>query len=243
MSTAMRNRSLDLNYKSFTRNRLTMFEYRKKPLLDQLERIENDMERLIPQNDSEKLRRPGWVRSAERDVSQLLSKLSQFDQRRYADLQERMKETEERLDAVEIEEEDIELEAIADEIKHFEEFQKEYMEEVEKAKKKFEEEWDLTDIELKYSENDYIYKVMSKLEELRGRQTEINKGKALRELRKKKEVEGVLKFDNEEDKGTYVRRVAQRPVSSVEPPTKPETEEPPTIMRRRGGGSIKRDEG
>jgi len=144
----MRNRSMDLNYKSFTRNRLTMFEYRKKPLLDQLERIENDMERLIPQNDSETLRRPGWARTAERDISQLLSKLSQFDQRRYADLQERMKETEEKLDADEIEEENIELEAIADEIKHFEEFQKEYMGEVERAKKKFEEEWDLTNIEL-----------------------------------------------------------------------------------------------
>jgi len=237
----MRNRSLDLNYKSFTRNRLTMFEYRKKPLLDQLERIDNDMERLIPQDDSGKLRRPGWARTAERDVSQLLSKLSQFDQRRYADLQKKMKETEERLDAVEIEEENIELEAIADEIKHFEEFQNEYMEEVEKAKKKFEEEWDLTDIELKYSENDYIHKIISKLEGLRGRQSEINKAKALRELRKKKEAEGVLKFDDKEEKDTYVRRVAQRPAGSVEPQTNPETEEP-TIMRRRGGGRIKRDE-
>ena len=243
MNRAVRNRSMDLNYKSFTRNRLTMFEYRKKPLLDQLERIENDMERLIPQNDSETLRSPGWARTAERDISQLLSKLSPFDQRRYPYLLERMKETEERLDAVEIEEENIELEAIADEIKHFEEFQKEYMGEVEKAKKKFEEEWDLTSIELKYSENDYIYKVMSRLEELRGRQSEINKGKALQELRKKKEAEGVLKFNAEEDKNTYVRRIAQRPAGSVELPAKPETEEPPTIMRRRGGGRIKRDEG
>ncbi|HCO69159.1 MAG TPA: hypothetical protein DIT26_00995, partial [Mesotoga infera] len=67
-----------------------------------------------------------------------------------------------------------------DEIKHFEEFQKEYMGEVEKAKKKFEEEWDLTSIELKYSENDYIYKVMSKLEELRGRQSEKIKARRCR---------------------------------------------------------------
>jgi len=141
----MRNRSQDLNYESFTRNRLMMFEYSKKPVLDQLERIEDDMERLIPQNDSEKLRRPGWARMVERDISQLLSKLSQFDQRRYADLQERIKETEE-------------------------------------------------------------------------------------------------KFDAEDDK-TKVRRVAQRPAGSVEHPAKPRTEEPLTIMRRRGGGRIKRDEG
>ena len=42
----MRNRSPDLNYKSFIRNRLTMFEYRRKPLLDQLERIKSDMEKV-----------------------------------------------------------------------------------------------------------------------------------------------------------------------------------------------------
>ena len=49
-------RHQDVEYKSFTRNRLTMFEYRRKPLLDQLERIENDIKKLRPETDNKRLR-------------------------------------------------------------------------------------------------------------------------------------------------------------------------------------------
>ncbi|HOI64864.1 MAG TPA: hypothetical protein PLM80_10095 [Mesotoga sp.] len=241
----MRNRSLDLNYKSFTRNRLTMFEYRRKPLLDQLERIKNDIEKLKPQDASEKLQRPSWAKSTNVDKAPTLSKMSSFDERRYSDLQKRMEEVEEKLEALDIEEEDIELEAIEDEIKRFDTLQKEYLESLEKARKEFEIEWDLASIELKYSEKNYIHQLMSKLDSLRKRQNEINSGKTQRELKKKQETTGATMgtraVNTLEDQTTGVRQVAQKPATTRETPKQPETGESQTIIRRRGGGQIKDD--
>ncbi len=242
----MRNRSPDLNYKSFIRNRLTMFEYRRKPLLDQLERIKSDMEKLKPQDDGEKLQRPSWAKSVNSEKVPSLSKISSFDERRYNDLHKRMIEVEEKLEALDIEEEDIELEAIADEVRRFDTLQREYLESLEKARKEFEVEWDLTSIELKYSEKNYIHQLMSKLESLRSRQNEINNRKIQRELKKKQETTGATMGTRtvnigEDQTASDAGLAAQKPAGK-ENPGQPETGESQKIIRRRGGGQIKDDQ-
>jgi hypothetical protein len=103
-----------------------------------------------------------------------------YNERRCRELEAKQQEVEEKLEALDIEAEDIELKALAEETEYLDKKKAEYLEALEKAKKKFEADWYLTNIELKYSEEDYIHKLLKRLESLGERQKEINDLRAYR---------------------------------------------------------------
>ena len=227
-------RHQDVEYKSFTRNRLTMFEYRRKPLLDQLERIENDIKKLRPETDNKRLRGSAAIPAADKNKTPPLSRNETYNEKRCRELEAKQLEVKAKLEALDIEEEDIELQALVDEINYLDKKKTEYLESLERAKKKFEADWNLTGIELKYSEQDYIHKLLSRLESLGQRQKEINDLKALRDRKKRPGVTGGRMVSNAEDQENHVTRSETNPSTDKEQ-TGPLKEDQKTTVRRRAG--------
>jgi hypothetical protein len=234
-------RTQDADYKSFTRNRLTIFEHRRKPLLDQLERIKNEIDKLRPEEETRKLRGAGGVPAAKQEEKPLISKMETYSERRCRELEAKQQEVEEKLEALDIEAEDIELKALAEETEYLDKKKAEYLEALEKAKKKFEADWYLTNIELKYSEEDYIHKLLKRLESLGERQKEINDLRTYRERKNRQGAVGGRLVGAPKDQKNDSRRAAADSTTEKKPLT-PQDEDQSTIMRRRGGGRIERDD-
>lgn len=166
-----------LAFRSTKREKLFQLELDKSKFNAKLQGLEDEIEKLPELAEATKAKSAAEMTEAikaGKDLATFKSKASKEFQKMKEELERAKDETEEALFAIAIAIEDIELEALQEELEILKKAQREYHEELEAAEKEFCARWDFLKINRVTADGNFAYEIDLRIEGLQTRRAQLN---------------------------------------------------------------------
>ncbi len=166
-----------LEFRSAKREKLSQLENDKLRFNAKLQELEDEIEKFPDFAEAVKAKSAAEMTEAikaGKDLSTFKSKAAKEFQKKKEEIERAKDESEEALFAIAIAMEDIELEALQEELDLLKKAQREYHEALEPAEKEFCRRWDLFKIDRVMADGNFAYEIDLRIEGLQTRRAQLN---------------------------------------------------------------------